>query len=229
MNVICFDTETTGLFDYRKPADADGQPRMIQIAASLFDADRSLITSLSSLIKPDGWEMDDALAEKLGHGLNHAKLEAEGIPVRDALDQWNEMQQRADMIIGFNVAFDLKVIRGELRRADLPDQYGEKETFCVMHACTPLCRIPPTAAMLATNRKTRKTPNLAEAVETLLGEKVEGAHNANADCVATYRLFCHLLDNGHGPAAKTKEPPKKTAPTPTDDESDVAFLNGESK
>ena len=32
MKFVVLDTETSGLFDYCKPADADGQPRLAEIA-----------------------------------------------------------------------------------------------------------------------------------------------------------------------------------------------------
>lgn len=199
MRVLVWDTETTGIPLWNLPADDPSQPRMIQIAAVLYGADRRVERELVSLVKPEGWQMDDALAEKLGNGLVHARLEAEGRPVLELLTEFQEMHDAADMLVAYGARFDLKILRGELRRAGFPDRYGEKPYFCPMPACTKLCKIAPTHAMLASGRKTNKTPKLGEAISIILGRELENAHDALADCRATADLFFHLCDNGHGP------------------------------
>lgn len=199
MRVLAADTETTGLPNFRLPADDLSQPRMIQIAAKLYDVERQCARSLVSLIKPDGWEMDDVLAEKLGNGLIHSRLEAEGRPVAEVLAEYSAMVDEADLFVAYGCAFDLKILRGELRRAGLPDRYGDLPNFCVMRAATPLCKMAPTEAMLASGRKWSKTPKLIEAFEILLGRKLEGAHDALADLDATVDLLWWMIANGHGP------------------------------
>lgn len=199
MRVLAADTETTGLPNFRLPADDLSQPRMIQIAAKLYDVERQCARSLVSLIKPDGWEMDDVLAEKLGNGLIHSRLEAEGRPVAEVLAEYSAMVDEADLFVAYGCAFDLKILRGELRRAGLPDRYGDLPNFCVMRAATPLCKMAPTEAMLASGRKWSKTPKLIEAFEILLGRKLEGAHDALADLDATADLLWWMIESGHGP------------------------------
>lgn len=200
MRVLAADTETTGLPNFRLPADDLSQPRMIQIAAKLYDVERQCARSLVSLIKPDGWEMDDVLAEKLGNGLIHSRLEAEGRPVAEVLAEYSAMVDEADLFVAYGCAFDLKILRGELRRAGLPDRYGDLPNFCVQRAATKACKLPPTAAMAAKNMRFNKTPNLAEAVRCLLDwEMGEAAHDALADLDATVDLLWWMIANGHGP------------------------------
>lgn len=208
MKVCIFDIETTGLFEFKLPADHPSQPRVAQLAAALFDDDGVLYDYFKSPIKPDGWTMPADLAEKMGHGLTQEFLEANGVPIREALERFIPLHDAADLLAAYGVDFDLKGLRGELRRAGFPDHYGEKQKFCVMRACTPHCKIPPTEAMMATGRKTFKTPNLTEAAGIMLGAKHEGAHDAGADVRMAARLFFHLVKLGSGPTIK----PPGTAP-----------------
>lgn len=204
MRTLVLDTETSGLPNFRLPADDPSQPRMIQIAAKLYGPDRAAERSLVSLIRPDGWLMDDDLAAELGNGLFHARLVEEGRPAAEVLAEFAEMHDAADLVVAYGISFDLKTLRGELRRAGIADRYGERPTFCPMRAATPICKMPPTEAMLRANRRSPKTPKLAEAYEILLGKTLEGAHDALADLDATAELLWWLVDNGHGPKVEAR-------------------------
>jgi DNA polymerase-3 subunit epsilon len=211
MPFLVFDTETTGLPNFKLPADDPTQPRMAQISAALFDFRPGLteLVCVTMPIKPDGWAMPDELVEKLGHGLTTAYLAEHGRPVREALDAFMTMHERADLLCAYGIHFDQKILRGELRRAGLPDKYGEKETFCVMQAATRLCKIAPTDAMRAAGYRTNKTASLTEAVEILLGRKHEGAHEAEADMRATAEIYALVKDNPDAqPKAKVPTAPK---------------------
>lgn len=212
---MVFDTETNGLPNFKLPADDPSQPRIIQIAAALFFHDpENPVDHFCVSIKPDGWQMDDELAAKMGHGLTHERLMAEGLPIAEALDRWEAMHNRAALIVGYNVAFDLKLMRGEFRRLGRPDHYGARPVADIQAACTARCQIPPTDAMKATGRKTFKTAKLGEAVEILLKTEHTNAHDAMADVRATARLFPLVRDDvkikQHEPAAAPKPAPAVT-------------------
>lgn len=194
MNVLIFDTETTGLFDFRKRADEDGQPRMAQIAVRLIRHKQPaephlLLSALNHCIKPDGWEMPAELVEQLGHGLTTEYLTENGVPVRSALEVYTEMHDKADLIAGFSADYDLKILRGEFRRAGMDDLYGQKPVFDIMRACAPICNVKNV-------KGGRKNPKLHEAVSIMLGRTLSGAHNAIVDCDATLDLFLELRRRG---------------------------------
>lgn len=193
---LVFDTETTGLFDYRKRADEEGQPRMAQIAAALVDSELGTIDEFYLPIKPEGWTMPQELVDKLKHGLTTEYLTEHGVPVADALAKFEAMRAQSDFIVGYGVEFDLKVMRGELRRAGREDGYAEFPVFCVMRAVTKHCALPPTEKMMATGRKTPKTPNLTEAVRIILKREHGGAHDARADMLATIDLLAWCQSQG---------------------------------
>jgi DNA polymerase-3 subunit epsilon len=197
MTVLIFDTETTGLADFKLPADAPGQPRLCAIAARLLTYDPGSDGYVSgdgmfALIKPDGW--DPEVIEKAGpafsvNGLSVDLLERDGIPVAEALAMYDGLVDQCEGIAAYGVAFDQKMVRAEQRRAGRPDRYGERPTFDVQHACTKLCNLPPTEKMQAAGRHYAKTPTLAEAYGVLIGEPLDGAHQVDKDLEATIRLF----------------------------------------
>jgi DNA polymerase-3 subunit epsilon len=207
VKIFVFDCETSGLPKFNLPADDPTQPRIVQLAGALFDGEADKPSkSFCEKIKPDGWRMDDALAEKLGNGLTHASLEAEGKPAAEVLQAWADLHDAADLIVGYNITFDLKMMRGELRRANMDDRYGARKTFDVLPPCTGLCKIDPTEAMKAAGRRHFKTPKLSEAVEIILKEKHVGAHDAMTDLLATYRLFRIVFDPASVRPTKAPKP-----------------------
>lgn len=211
---LFIDTETSGLPDFKLPADHPSQPRMCQLAmvlGSLSDdgADFEYLERYEGIIRPDGWTMPEDVARI--HGLTTEICAERGVPVREALDRYGELLTRADELLAFGVQFDTKILRGELRRAGLPDRFGEKPELCVMRAATPVCKIPPTEAMMATGRKTWKTPKLGEAHRILIGTAMENAHDAMADVEALIAVWRHLHGRNLLPASKVREslPPEQ--------------------
>jgi DNA polymerase III epsilon subunit-like protein len=203
MEIFVFDVETSGIPDFKLPADDPKQPRAIQIAGILCgDAEPGEEDSplgpgiavrgfVNCPIRPDGWTMDDELAAKMGHGMTQAWLLENGRPVREALDLWTALHNRADLIATFGAGFDLKLMRGEFRRAGMPDLYGAKPKLDVMRAACKPCAMP-----MPSGRGGFKLPKLGEAAEILLGEKVEGLHNGYVDAKTTARIYYALLARG---------------------------------
>lgn len=190
MKFFVFDTETSGLFDYRKRADDEGQPRMIQFGGSIVELRGAEPTIVSIPVRPDGWTMDDELAAKLGHGMTQEWLLANGKPVAEALDAYEALHDQCDVIVGFNISFDQKVKRAELRRAGRPDRYALRPEFCLMRAMTPIVKIP-------NSRGGWKFPKLKEAYKFVFGVEPERQHQAGGDVAATIALLKWMIDQGH--------------------------------
>ena len=181
---LIFKTETTGLPIWQAPADDPSQPRIAALAATLVPAspdDESI--AMDRLIKPDGWEMPAEVTEK--NNLSQSRLEAEGVPIADALDEFLGMLDQAAVLSSFGITFDTKLLRGELRRAGRPDLFGVKPEFCLMRESTRQCKLRP-------DRTATKNASLFEASESLLGRTFPSAGNA-LDKVRTaadlYRQF----------------------------------------
>lgn len=198
MKALLFDTETSGLFRYDRRADEAGQPRMCSVAASLVD-DGHVIRTMNRIILPDEtWEPEHIADAKAGtgafavNGLTYDRMWEEGVPVLGVLEEFDSMVDECEGIAAFNVDFDQKVMRAEMRRAGRPDRYGERPIFCVMKAATPLCKMVPTDKMMAAGIRFNKNPKLMEAVTLLLGADHAGAHDAARDTSALVDLYLHM-------------------------------------
>lgn len=191
--VLVIDTETTGLLDFKLPADAPGQPRICEIAAILIgfqaiDGDGNdldhpgfiIHDRFETLIKPDGWVIPaDATAV---NGITQDMLEADGIPMLDALRRIDEMTDASTEIAGFSISYDQKMLRGEYRRLGMNDRYG----------FVPVCDVMRCSAKLCDN----KWPKLGVAVERILSRRHENAHRAMPDALATAELYAVLRKAG---------------------------------
>ncbi|MFT3987226.1 3'-5' exonuclease [Aestuariivirga sp.] len=183
---LIFDCETTGLPDFKKPADAPGQPRLCSIAAALVNDAGEIVQSFYSLVRPDGW-LPEVIEKARGafavNGLSIDILTAEGRPVADVLAEYDAMVDQCTGIAAYGVAFDQKMIRAEQRIAGRPDRYGERPTFCVLTEAPKACG-------------QSKRMKLAEALKILLDEDLPDAHNAKADLAATVKIFNHMRERG---------------------------------
>lgn len=183
--LLFIDTETTGLFDYSRPADAPGQPRLAELCGILTDMAGVVIEEKTVLIKPDGWTLSPELTAI--NGLTTEMCAERGVPVREALDWLAAQMLRCRNILGFGINFDLKVARGEFRRADMDDLYplGEARKICIQQMARKVTALPK-----------NKTPKLTEAVQIILHEEFKDAHGAREDTVAAMRVYFALMGFG---------------------------------
>lgn len=186
------DTETTGLFDFSRPADAEGQPRLASFAMLAADDDCNLICATHVLVRPDGWQMGEE-AERI-NGLSQQLLEAHGVSVDQVLVRYAAEITRGSIIVGHNIDYDAKIMRGELRRYGLEDFKGRTATICTMRALTDFCCIPKV------NGRGYKWPKLSEAVRHCLNRDPSGAHGALHDALDALDLLRWLKQNGRLPA-----------------------------
>lgn len=203
---MVFDTETTGLPPRAPrgappiPADDPRQPRMASFAAVITDATGAPISRQKFYIRPEGWSMAyfDELARAEGktpaseiNGLTDDFLHTNGVPVHDALTFYSQAILGGLTPIAFNKLFDLKIMRGELRRAGMPDLFEETKAICAMAALDPyaaegLCMSRPGFVKLSV------------ACE-FFGIVNEDAHDAMGDAEATARIVAILIRDGRLP------------------------------
>lgn len=183
---LVIDTETSGLMDFSRPADAPHQGRLAEFAMIRLDHEGRYLARYRTYIHPDGWAMTTG-ATRL-NGLTNAFLQKHGQPVGPLLSAWGTEVAAGDVsIVGYNVRFDLKVMRGELRRAGQSDYYRQTTSVDLMRIMTPICRIP--------GRRGWKWPTLTEAC-VYYGIPLRHAHGAAWDALATARLFRRLRKEG---------------------------------
>lgn len=193
MKTLIYDTETTGLPDWSKPSEDPCQPRIVQLCAEVFDDETGkTFAYLNTIIKPDGWEIPQEVANI--HGISTELATAVGVRMTFALPLFVNLWTNCDIRVAHNESFDMRMVRIELFRQPpftnaTPDQWKAGPAFCTQAKSSPILNLPPTRKMIAAGRKHAKSPNLGEAYEFFTGRKLEGAHDAAVDVAACKAVY----------------------------------------
>jgi len=183
MNLF-FDTETSGLFDFKSPPEAAHQPRLVQLGAVL-DSDHTVLSSINTLVLPEGFSIPKEATAV--HGISTEQALASGIPLKDALTQFYAACMQADLLVAHNSSYDVKVLTGEYIRAGMESPFSKRQVFCTMIKSTSICKIPG-------KRGGYKWPTLDEAYRMLVDEDgFTGAHDAMADVLACREVYYKLV------------------------------------
>jgi DNA polymerase-3 subunit epsilon len=185
--ILFFDTETTGLPDWRAPSKADHQPHIVQLAAILMEPDGTEAAAVDLIVRPDGWDIPDNLADL--HGISTERAMRCGVREELVVVLWRDIVDRADLVVAHNVKFDARIMRIASARFGRPKEL-EKPTYCTMEAAAPIVDLPPTERMIAAGFDKPKPPKLEECVRHFFGREMTGAHNALVDvreCAAVYQ------------------------------------------
>lgn len=235
---LIFDVETNDMPQFKLPADDPKQARIIQIGAILTDANFVTMAEISRIVKPDGtWVI--APGAFGAHGISFERCQDEGVPIASIIDEFDgfadHIAREDGTMVAFNIRFDNKLVRGERRRLQREDRFGLVREFDAMKAASPLCKMPPTPAMIRAGRSNQfKTPKLAEAHKILTGEDMPGAHDALSDCKGTLAIL-RCLKEKHGidvrgekpesyvPAEQRAAAPAAAPTIPTKDDLDSIF------
>jgi DNA polymerase III epsilon subunit-like protein len=192
MNLLTpYDTETTGFPLFRDPSDDPRQPHLVDICILAYDANGSLVDSFEAMVRPDGWVIPADVTAI--HGITNEMAMDLGIAESEALDGFMAVHDRAGLRIAHNINFDDRIMRIALSRyrgKEAADAFKATASYCTAHHSKPLCQLPPTEKMKATNFKNSfKTPSVAEALLHLTGEELIGGHRARPDTEACARVY----------------------------------------
>lgn len=193
MNYVVLDVETSGLMDFKKPADAIGQPRVCQAGLIFVDADLAIERVIEHLIKPNGWALDNECEAAKINGLTQEKLEAEGVDIKDILREYGSAIDERRIVVGHNCSFDMKLMRAELRFAGFPDRFMQTRSICTMWGSRDAVGIP------AKNGRGFKIPKLSEACAHF-GIEQPSSHSALADARSALEILRRLKEAGQFPA-----------------------------
>jgi DNA polymerase-3 subunit epsilon len=189
---LVFDTETTGLPNFKAPADDPSQPHICQLAFVLLDKSFEEVACFKSLRKlHDGVVMDEG-AQK-AHGLTIEQCNVNGLPISSLLDVFEAFYRQSEFRVAHNLAFDSKLLNIENTRYGkyYYDWKNQQTNICTMLVSTPICKVPhPT-------RAGNKWPKLQEAYEFFYGEQFSGAHDALVDVRATAKVLRKLAEDGY--------------------------------
>jgi DNA polymerase III epsilon subunit-like protein len=186
---LIIDTETSGVFDFKRPADDPDQPRLAELVMIFVDKDLVVEQEYQAYIRPDGWEMSPGASAV--NKLTTEMLMEKGVPIDEVLDGFcMAVKDEGRVVVAHNAQFDLKQMRAELRRAGRDDLFHQTRNICTMRALTDVCKIPPSSG-----RGGYKFPKLSEACVFFNFDQF-GDHTALNDARATLALFRKMREIG---------------------------------
>lgn len=193
--LLFYDTETSGLPDFRAPSEAPHQPHIIQLAAIVLDEYSNEVRTMNRLIKTDGLILDKKISELTG--ITQEQLDAEGLEPEKVMAEFSAMAEGVETYIGHNESFDARMVRimyKKLGLDELAEAWEDRQTFCTMNAAAPIVNLPPTPRMLAASFNKPKAPKLEEAYRFFHdGQNFDGAHDALNDVRATISVYYELM------------------------------------
>ena len=195
MKLLFFDTEITGTI--KKGAPIEEQPHIVQLAMVVTDKDLTPRFTYCSFVQlPEDDESGPMLMPEAATRINGITDEMlwDGSSPQSAAEIFTTEFSYADKIICHDADFDISIMDIFLRRHvydydnAIDDAQENGRIFCTMKASTDILKLP--------NPKfggEYRWPKLGEAYEFFTGNKLEGAHNALVDVMATIEVYRGIL------------------------------------
>lgn len=186
---LVFDTETSGLPNFKLALDDPSQPKMMQLAFVCLDNEFKEITRFHSNVKHSVDYCVNPLAYQ-AHGISFEECQDTGLPLETVIDLFSETLSRSSCSVAHNIKFDKMIVDIAVDNVYHDAEYIPQwqELFCTMLNSTELCRIPH-----KNGRAGNKWPSVKEAYETLLKKSLVGNfHDATFDLNATVEIFKYL-------------------------------------
>ncbi|MCH2188288.1 3'-5' exonuclease [Candidatus Gracilibacteria bacterium] len=196
MKIFVFDTETTGFIDKKNPS-LEAQPKIVQFAGifgTLENGNFQEEKRIDILIDP---KIPIPFAASQVHHIYD--IDIKGAPeIHQKIDDFLEVINDADAIIGHNIEYDEQMILLELKRLQKEYAYQPKQVICTMKSSVEYCALQGKGERL-------KYPKLGELHKKLFDEYFIGAHDALTDVEATLRCFTELVHKGVIELKETKQ------------------------
>lgn len=205
MGFIVLDTETSGIMDYARPADAVGQPRVAEIALIYLDDKLNVEREYQTYIMPAGkWQMEPG-AIKI-NGLTDDTLNEKGILIEHALEVYCEAIREGRSVVSHGAQFDCKMMRAELRHAGMDDLFERTKSLCIMRGLMShakqtgrwLYKYDENGDVLLTKKgePSGGMPKLTDACRYFNIPLPEKAHGALGDAQAAALIFKAMVAEG---------------------------------
>ena len=190
MRALIFDTETTGMVQWKRPHTDGAQPDLIQLALIFVETDnwRTIARFCSLVALREGAKIDPAAYE--AHGISEEDCAHYGIQSIVACSLFNQFCMKADLLVAHNMSFDESIMKTALYRlGDKPNRMEGKPLYCTKELTTNSLKLPG-------KYDSYKWPTLAEAYTYYTGEALKGAHDALVDSEACLTIFRNLCESG---------------------------------
>jgi len=197
MNILFFDTETTGTpKNYKAPmTDLENWPRVIQLAWEKTDDSGNVLSNSEVLIKPDGWVIP---MEKIwiDNGFHTDISNDKGIAMPDALDSFVTDLNECDVMVAHNMGFDHPILGAEMIRYKKRANNPARTKICTMERTVDVCKVPFPNRGRFNSKQGWKWPKLEELYQFLFNQGFEGAHQSGNDVTACRLCFFELVKRG---------------------------------
>lgn len=194
-----FDTETSGLWDFKGAFNSTKQPFLMQLGYKIYDDQRRVIHEIGCLVNTtdqEGFDLQEGAYN--AHHISKEMCRDYGYNPKRVMNEFQHWADRCDTFVAHNTQFDVNVLQCFAFRENYNpgEVFGQKNKLCTMLISTPICKIP--------NAKGygNKWPKLIEAYLSLVSKTpFADAHNALADVNACADIFFALEDKGLIPNA----------------------------
>lgn len=190
-NILVLDIETTGLpptigFDkYINPKEYNmyNNCRVIEIAYIIYDRNYNEIKRYSTLIKPDGYDINNSYI----HGITHNNALTNGIDILNVFDKFLEDLNKylIKIIVSHNIKFDFNILLSECFRYDRKDLVNYLNNIykdCTMKTGKNFMRY-------------HKYPKLTELYKYCFGQTFKQEHRALSDVDACAKCYIYMQNN----------------------------------
>ena len=190
MNILFFDTETTGLpKNYKAPVtDLENWPRLVQLGYIAYETDGIEVfksTEQEYIIAPVGFTISEQVSKI--HGVTQEKAMTEGLNLTQVLSAFYVMvNDWADVLVGHNLSYDLNIMGAEFLRAGSPNPFIGKKTIDTMLSSMNYCNLPGGFGGKP------KWPKLHELYQKLFNEPLAQTHTALDDIQNTAKCYFEL-------------------------------------
>tara|TARA_A100001011_G_C14263803_1_gene823748 strand:+ start:92 stop:736 length:645 start_codon:yes stop_codon:yes gene_type:complete len=193
MIILVFDTETTGLPQFRVSPNSNNistWPYIVQLSYILYDTDKNkIISTYDSIIKVPKEISISEDSSKI-HGITNSMSEKRGYDIKDVINIFNVALEQCHLLVGHNLEFDVDMILAEsLRNSISSDKIRSLENYCTMKNSKKLCNIKAKS-----NRGGFyiKYPSLKETHIKLFNAEPKNLHNSFNDIMVCLRCYYYM-------------------------------------
>jgi len=193
MEVLVFDTETTGYWNNNLSLNDPCQGTIIQLGFQFFDGNRKCQFELNSLLYPS---IANLQCHEKAYETHHIPIEdcyKCGVDQSSILSIFHSFVKRCDVIVAHNSDFDITMIKNQYRRNGMLEEVKLLETKLIIDTMKPAT---PIVKALPIRGGHYKWPKLEECVKFFFNESMEGAHEALTDVKYCAKVFFELFDMG---------------------------------
>ncbi len=165
-------------------SDTFAWPRMVHLSWIILDKDLKPIEDSNYLVKPEGFTIDETIAEKCKISLED--IESKGHPLEEVLKAFDESLKKAYYVLAHNLNFNENVLAAEYVRKSIDHSLFRKLRHCLMQESTFFCKLPSQTGGY-------KWPTISELHAIIFQKAYSPPNNARADVIAATRCFKALM------------------------------------